>query len=98
MTNKHNQFQRGAGVYTCRCCKRATRGTGGDSANVMLCDQCYELAGYENMLSDGDELNKSEGANVLALVAALKANPKATDLAQWDDLVAAATFAVENQL
>lgn len=95
---KANQFQRGAGVYACRCCSRPTRGTGGDSAGVLLCDQCYELSGYENMLSDGDEFNKNEGAQVLALVAELKANPKATKLEQWDDLVTAAKFAVENLL
>lgn len=97
MANKHNQFQRGASVYSCRCCKRATRGSGGDSAGVHLCDQCYELAGYENMLSDGDELTVSEGSLVLGLLASLDAKNGA-QTACWTDLKIAAAFAVENKL
>ncbi len=86
--SKFNQFQRGAGVYTCRCCKRATRGSGGDSAGVRLCDQCYELAGYENMVSDGHTLSGLDGEEIKRLAAEVKA--RGGNATCWSDLVVVA--------
>lgn len=48
-----NRFERGSGCYTCRSCGRKTRSTGrGDNELIQLCEECYELAGIENMISD----------------------------------------------
>lgn len=46
------RFQRGSGVYNCGCCKRATHGDGGDHEALRLCFECYEVAGWENRISD----------------------------------------------
>ena len=45
------QFERfGRGVFTCMSCGRKTRETTSD--NPDLCGPCYELAGYENGVTD----------------------------------------------
>lgn len=55
MRNK-NRFQKGSGCYTCRVCSRRTRSTGrGDNEYVLLCAECYDLAGIENAISDGSD-------------------------------------------
>jgi hypothetical protein len=49
---KKNRFRRGGGgVYKCEICERSTRQVdqGGDS---RLCQECWDLAGLENMVSD----------------------------------------------
>lgn len=48
-----NRFVKGQSVYACRVCKRNTRQTGRDNSSIDLCEDCYELAGIENALSDG---------------------------------------------
>ena len=48
---KHDRFARGSGCYTCQTCGRRTRETG-DGANVKLCEPCYDLAGWQNSISD----------------------------------------------
>lgn len=62
-TSFHSAQRRGfvkgslAQTYKCRCCKRMTRPTGtGDNDGVELCEDCYELAGEENALSDTGSL------------------------------------------
>jgi hypothetical protein len=98
MANKSNSlFKKGSGVYNCGCCKRATRSTGGDGADVGLCDICYDLAGEENSLSDSGKLYDSP-ENVMAMIAAVKA--KGGDASCWDELDAAAASAliVKNSL
>ena len=45
------RFQRGSGVFKCDCCARNTRNTGQPHGS-RLCAECYELAGWENSLSD----------------------------------------------
>jgi hypothetical protein len=63
-----NRFVRGMAVYRCRCCQRSTRQTGrGDNEHVRLCSECYDLAGYENMLLDGQQLSGRQVADVLHL-------------------------------
>lgn len=57
-----NRFTRGTGCYTCRSCKRKTRDTGrGDNEGVLLCAECYDLAGIENAVQDGEPLEKYAG-------------------------------------
>jgi hypothetical protein len=51
---KRNRFQKGSGCYTCQSCKRKTRDTGGGAVNNGLCDYCYEEAGLQNSLDDGN--------------------------------------------
>lgn len=74
MTTKNQsnnaRFQRGSGVYVCRCCNHNTRSTGGDGAGVQLCDLCFDLAGEENSISDSGETYES-AENVRAQLSAL---------------------------
>lgn len=49
---KHDKFKRGSGCFTCAVCKRQTRDTG-DNGDVGLCPEDYDIAGYENTISDG---------------------------------------------
>lgn len=53
MANK--SFRRGQSTYTCRCCGRTTRDVHGEG-HIGICYECFELAGFENMLSDDGEL------------------------------------------
>jgi len=46
----YSRFQKGSGVFKCTCCGRRTRETTSDNSEV--CGPCYELAGYENGVSD----------------------------------------------
>ncbi len=64
-----NRFARGSGCYRCRCCNRQTRSTGnGDNENVLLCVQCFELAGLENAVQDGEVLSDSEKRHAKNLI------------------------------
>lgn len=82
-------FVKGGGTtYTCRCCKRVTRPTGtGDNDGVRLCEECYDLAGEENSLSDNGAFYGSP-AEVLANIASIKA--KGGDASCWAALEATA--------
>lgn len=53
--SKNSRFQRGSGVFTCVCCTRKTRATGGDNHDLQLCEECYEMAGIENAILDGND-------------------------------------------
>lgn len=57
MANK--TFRRGQSTYICNCCGRNTRDTHGEG-HTQNCYDCYELAGWENHLSDNGE----EGLNL----------------------------------
>ena len=86
-----NRFARGSGMYACRCCNRNTRSTGrGDNENAKLCVECFELAGYENLLSDQGELSVDEASTVLSMIDAL-AQHEGADLSNWDELKTEAT-------
>lgn len=70
MGKLNSQFKRGSGMYVCACCKRNTRATGrGDNENVGICAQCYDLAGYENEIQDGYDLDQRARENIKRLVA-----------------------------
>lgn len=60
---RHSHFQRGSGVFACAVCQRQARDTG-DNGALGLCTQCFEIAGYENTLSDQGSLSPSEAAVV----------------------------------
>ena len=55
MKSQNNRFKRGSGVFNCSSCTRATRDTGGDNTDLRLCEECYEMAGIENTISDGND-------------------------------------------
>ena len=66
MNTNRQHFQRGArGVYKCDVCGRSTRVV--DQSNDRLCNECYELAGYENSLSDNGSLDGAEQSIVADL-------------------------------
>lgn len=50
----NSKFQRGSGVYACVSCTRKTRATGGDNHDLQMCEECYEMAGIENAITDGN--------------------------------------------
>lgn len=54
MTKHFKQNFMGKSTYTCRICNHLTRETGEGEQDVLLCAPCFELCGYENMISDGD--------------------------------------------
>jgi hypothetical protein len=55
VASKNSRFQKGSGCYVCIGCQKKTRSTGnGDNEHCRLCETCYEKAGDENALSDGD--------------------------------------------
>lgn len=50
------------GAFKCCACDRTTREVRG-LGNESCCPDCYEIAGYENMLSDDGELSESSIAD-----------------------------------
>ena len=80
-----SRFAKGSGVYTCRCCNHNTRHTGGDGSSVGLCDTCYDLAGYDNLIQDGGTISKNDIENILAMVAFVK--KREPNCKYWDDLL-----------
>lgn len=84
---------KGSGVYKCGCCGRATRDDGnGDSVNLKLCTQCFELGGINNAVSDGDDAAQycATVTDLVGQLDALKA-PEARE--QWGELLAKVTAA-----
>jgi hypothetical protein len=54
-TKRRNGFSRVAGsTYACDTCGRRTRNTGAQSLGSKTCPQCFDLAGIENEISDGN--------------------------------------------
>ena len=80
---RNSQFQRGSGAYRCNICSRMTRETGNGKGP---CAQCYELAGYENMVQDGTEASDIS-ADVAQLIASLRDKGGTVDA--WDSLMTA---------
>lgn len=52
MARNRARFEKGSGCFDCGVCGRKTRATGGDNDSVKLCEECYEIAGIENQISD----------------------------------------------
>jgi hypothetical protein len=68
-TNSH--FRKGSGQYKCTVCGKETRSTGrGDNEHNRQCERCYDMAGDENAVTDGDmtaaEFEKKWGAKPFA--------------------------------
>lgn len=88
------RFQRhGLGVFTCRVCERKARESRNPGAGD-ICDQCFELAGIENTLSDnGLEWTLARGYRDQAIAELRTLASKGVDIAQvWRDLIAAFTI------
>lgn len=83
MARVANRFERGSGLYACKCCKRNTRSTGrGDNELVKLCEECFDLAGEENHYSDSGGEFYDRPENVLAMIASVAS--KGGDASVWD--------------
>jgi hypothetical protein len=90
MARVKNRFEAGSGMYQCRCCGRKTRSIGnGDNENVRLCVDCFDLAGFENMVSDGEVLTDAHKTDIRNMVAFLKTKADA-DVSCWDELLVVA--------
>lgn len=90
----HNRFKKGSGAYTCRRCKRLTRDTGGDGADVLLCDYCFDLAGEENHVADTGKLYAAPN-RILTLIALVAS--RGGDVSAWAELRDLATQALKEQ-
>lgn len=65
-------FQRnGRGVFTCATCDRPTRITHQDR-DSPLCYECFECAGYENSVQDGNDTPESAQAKCAEYVATIE--------------------------
>lgn len=79
-----NRFITGKSVYKCRSCERLTRQTGrGDCEHIDLCEQCYELAGIENAITDGAS-PKEYALQILQLYGELMQKKGAQIPVDWD--------------
>lgn len=77
---KIKSFFRGSSTLACRVCTRTTRDTGhGD-----ICEQCFELAGMENEISDGHATEKEHRDRARELVGQLEA--KGVDVIEWKEV------------
>lgn len=47
-----SKFQRGASTFICRVCTRRTRDVG-DNGSTRTCQDCFDLSGLSNEISDG---------------------------------------------
>ena len=59
-----SKFVKGSSTFKCACCTRLTRFTGDQAVGAKVCPQCWDLAGYENQLSDDGQLDAQTGAHV----------------------------------
>lgn len=71
---KEKTFGRGVSTYRCGCCNGRTRIVSRDAASLDLCEQCYDLAGWDNQFNDdGTAPNGSQLCvfeSMLAIIAA----------------------------
>lgn len=93
MARVANRFERGSGLYACRCCKRNTRSTGrGDNELVKLCEDCFDLAGEENHYSDSGGEFYDRPEVVLGMIKSVA--DKGGDASVWAELKVKAEAAV----
>jgi hypothetical protein len=85
---KANRFAKGSGVYVCGCCGARTRDTGMGGAFAGMCDPCYNLSGFYNMIQDGQasDLTKNEIERIIQLVGKVYSK---TEDREWDELLEA---------
>ena len=60
MAHITNRFTKGSGCYICNSCGLKTRSTG-DNGQCHLCENCYDLAGFDNTVSDNGIESLTEG-------------------------------------
>ena len=60
MAHITNRFTKGSGCYICNSCGLKTRSTG-DNGQCHLCENCYDLAGFDNRVSDDGIESLTEG-------------------------------------
>ncbi len=71
-TRKTTTFTKGSGAYACRSCERNTRDDGnGDSVGTGLCTQCFDLAGIQNAMQDGEALTEADRSTIAAHTATI---------------------------
>lgn len=63
---KENRFIKGSATFICDCCGHNTRFTNDQPYGTKICVACYDLAGYENMIQDG-QFEESDAVQVVAL-------------------------------
>lgn len=57
----HNRFARGTGCFTCESCGRRTRQTPVTAGSDWpVCEDCFELAGYQNGISDNGPVDAAD--------------------------------------
>jgi hypothetical protein len=78
-------FRRGSSTFTCDVCKRLTRETGVQSLGSKLCPQCWDLAGIENEISDGNATLADRRDEVDQLLKHIES--KGGDLSEWTHLM-----------
>lgn len=83
-----SRFQRGSGCYKCEACGRKTRNTGAQSMGSKTCEQCWDLAGIENEISDGHETVETLRESIQSLLAKIEANGGDT-MQSWSGFVKA---------
>lgn len=72
-------FTKGSTTFKCQSCGHLTRHTGTQSVGSKTCPVCYELAGYYNMLQDGEYFSEGDYAQVLDYVNTLRTRGSKVD-------------------
>lgn len=62
MTKRHSGFERGTGCFNCEVCGKKTRATGVVAIGGKLCVSCWDKAGDENAVADG-QMSETEFFN-----------------------------------
>lgn len=75
------RFRPGSATFQCGVCGRLTRATGVQSVGNKICPQCYELAGIENDISDGNGTLETYRAMINSYIAEIVA--KGGDISTW---------------
>ena len=76
------RFYRGSTTFQCNVCGRNTRDTGVQSFGNKICPQCYELAGIENDILDGNKTLEDYTEAVEQYLSEITA--KGGDGSSWD--------------
>ncbi len=80
-------FVRGSSVYSCCVCARRTRATSGEHSETArgrghgICEECYELAGIENEISDGYKTLEERMPVIKDYLALIE--KKGGDISEW---------------
>lgn len=81
MNRVNNRFAKGSGAYKCRSCGRLTRATGQDGSQVQLCGDCFDLAGTENSMQDGEKFTMEDCQRIAQQILSIES--KGGNAAEW---------------